>query len=140
MAPRKTTRQSWSEEGMARAIRSVSSGRYSYLKAAKVFSVPKSTLERRVKNLNKNITGDEKGLGSRQRPFSRPMGQESDDSFSSDDDKPLANILKDCVSPEMIQPYPKAPLRRPVKTANRGKAAILTSTPYKDEQFRGETT
>lgn len=73
MATRKTTRQSWSEEEMAKAIRSVSTGKYGYLKASKIFSVPKSTLERRVKNLNKQITGHQKGLGSRQRTFSRQM-------------------------------------------------------------------
>lgn len=33
----------------------------------------------------------------------------------------------------MIRPYPKAALRRPAKTGNRGKAAILTSSPYKNE-------
>ena len=76
MAPRKTTRQSWSEEAMAKAIRSVSSGQHGYLKAAKVFSVPKSTLERRVKNLNKKITGHKKGLGSRQLTFSRQMEEQ----------------------------------------------------------------
>lgn len=35
--------------------------------------------------------------------------------------------------PNDILPYPKVAGRRPVKTANRGKAAILTSSPYKDE-------
>lgn len=29
--------------------------------------------------------------------------------------------------------YPKTELRKPAKTANRGKVAILTSTPYVDE-------
>lgn len=37
------------------------------------------------------------------------------------------------ILPNDILPYPKAAGRRPVKTANTGKAAILTSSPYKDE-------
>lgn len=64
MASKKTNRQSWSESAMSEAIQSVTSGKYGYLKASKVFSVPKSTLERRVKGLNKNLTGHEKGLRS----------------------------------------------------------------------------
>ncbi|KAB0800264.1 hypothetical protein PPYR_06004, partial [Photinus pyralis] len=70
MAPRKTNRQSWSEIAMAEAIKAVSTGEFGYLKASKVFSVPKSTLERRVKGFNKQISGSAKGLGSRQQTFS----------------------------------------------------------------------
>lgn len=61
---------------MSDAIKAVSAGKYGYLKASKVYSVPKSTLERRVKNLNKTITGFKKGLGSRQMTFSLELEKE----------------------------------------------------------------
>ncbi|KAB0799876.1 hypothetical protein PPYR_07756 [Photinus pyralis] len=46
---RKTRRQSWPVEEMAKAIEEVLAGRMGYMKAAKTFNVPQSTLEDRIK-------------------------------------------------------------------------------------------
>lgn len=51
---RKTNRQSWCLKSMEEAIKAVMSGTMGYLKAAKSFNVPQSTLEDRVKKANKN--------------------------------------------------------------------------------------
>ncbi|KAK9696299.1 hypothetical protein QE152_g31996 [Popillia japonica] len=56
-----------------------------------------------------------------------PLLHEIDDSSSSDDDIPLANILQGCAPPGRMQPY-QAALIKLAKTANRGKAAVLTSS------------
>ena len=47
-----------------------------FLKASKVYGVPKSTLERRVKDKNLVIKGAEKGLRSRQLTFSPAMEEQ----------------------------------------------------------------
>ncbi|KAH0815280.1 uncharacterized protein [Tenebrio molitor] len=66
---RKTDRQSWSEEAMSRALEALRNGTCGYLKAAKQFNVPKSTLERRFKNKNKQALDHSKQLGSRKLTF-----------------------------------------------------------------------
>ncbi|KAJ8953478.1 hypothetical protein NQ318_023599 [Aromia moschata] len=70
---RKTDRQSWSEEAMSRALESLRGGTCGYLKAAKQFNVPKSTLERRFKNKKKQAVHFSKQLGSRKLTFSRDL-------------------------------------------------------------------
>ena len=44
-----TKRKNWTKEAVFRAVKFVRSGKMSYLKASKPFSVPKETLERCVK-------------------------------------------------------------------------------------------
>ena len=66
---RKNTRQSWSETSMNNAINVVRSGGYEYHKTSLMYSVPKSTHERRVKGKNKYAKGDLKVLGSRTVTF-----------------------------------------------------------------------
>lgn len=56
---RKTTRQSWSEVSMKGAITEVIEGRMGYLKAARSFGVPQSTLEDRVKKARTGISVEE---------------------------------------------------------------------------------
>ncbi|GBO01401.1 hypothetical protein AVEN_70003-1 [Araneus ventricosus] len=46
---RKTDRQSWSQESMAGAIQEVLEGNMGYRRASKAYSVPQTTLERKVK-------------------------------------------------------------------------------------------
>lgn len=46
---RKTKRQSWSEESMKIAVSEVIGGTMGYMKAAKTYCVPQTTLEARVK-------------------------------------------------------------------------------------------
>lgn len=70
---RKTNRQSWSEEAMTNALEALRNGACGYLKAAKQFNVPKSTLERRFKNKNKQALNSSKQLGSRKLTFSREL-------------------------------------------------------------------
>ena len=61
---RKTVRQTWSEGDMARAIKAINDKECGYQKAAQLYNVPKSTLERRVKGLNKVAKGTQKGMGN----------------------------------------------------------------------------
>src|SRR6218665_1974304 len=58
---------------MASAIDEVRSGRLGYRSASKKYGVPRSTLERRVKNKNKIVKEVTKSLGSKQRIFSDAM-------------------------------------------------------------------
>lgn len=70
---RTTTRQSWDEDNMRKAIQAVNDGTMGYLKAAETYEVPKSTLERRVKKFrqNKDLNSSTcKGLGRYKRTFS----------------------------------------------------------------------
>ena len=53
---RKTNRCSWSEKNMENAIKAVRDGTMGYLKAAKEFKVPKTTLKRRCKGQNAKAT------------------------------------------------------------------------------------
>ena len=46
---RKTERQSWSDTVMQEAVSNVLNGSMGYLKAARTFGVPQTTLERKVK-------------------------------------------------------------------------------------------
>lgn len=73
---RTTERQGWESAAMAAAIDDVRSGRMGYQAANTVHGVPKSTLERRVKNGNKVATGESKVLGAKQRVFSDDMENE----------------------------------------------------------------
>lgn len=73
---RKTDRQSWSDDAMARALDELRTGRCGFLKAAKRYGVPKSTLERRFKNKNKDATGNSKLLGSRKLTFPFELEQQ----------------------------------------------------------------
>ena len=61
---RKTTRQSWSKASMNTAINAVKTKQCGYLKASLIYNVPKSTLERRAKGLNKVAKGGTKILGN----------------------------------------------------------------------------
>jgi len=61
---------------MAAAVDDVRCARLGYLAASKQYGVPKSTLERRVKNKNKVATGVTKTLGSKKRVFSDDMEYE----------------------------------------------------------------
>lgn len=51
---RKTDRQKWDENAMSEAIEVVISGEMGFLKAARQFNVPKSSLERYVNKKKKN--------------------------------------------------------------------------------------
>jgi len=62
---RKTTRQSWDDESMKQALVAVEHGT-PYLTAAKQFNIPRNTLKRRHKNVNKVAKGAAKSLGSKQ--------------------------------------------------------------------------
>ena len=62
---RKTNRQSWLEVDMVRALKALEQKECGYLKAAHMYNVPKSTLERRFKGKNKIAKGANKTMGSR---------------------------------------------------------------------------
>jgi len=57
---RKTQQGSWNKNSMRKAIVAVESGVSGYLKASKQYGIPKATLFRRVKQLNKITKGDKK--------------------------------------------------------------------------------
>ncbi|KAJ8972235.1 hypothetical protein NQ317_017559 [Molorchus minor] len=71
---RKTNRQSWNADCMRQAVEEVLEGRMGYLKASKVFGVPRTTLEARVKKVKKGVVRREdsakKGLGYHKPVFS----------------------------------------------------------------------
>ena len=73
---RKTARQSWAEDSMRQAIEAVRTREMGYQKASAQFAVPKSTLERRVKDINKRALGTLKILGSKQPVFNNAMETE----------------------------------------------------------------
>lgn len=54
---------------MKRAIEAIKSESMGYMKASKTYNVPKSTLERRVKDINKIAKCERKGLGSKMNVF-----------------------------------------------------------------------
>ena len=56
---RKTNRQIWSSDQMEMVIEKVKTKEMGYLKALLMYCVPKSTLERRVKGVNKVFKGNE---------------------------------------------------------------------------------
>lgn len=58
-----TSRQSWTEIDMGRAIAAVRNKECGYELASKTYSVPKTTLVRRVKDRNKVVLGSIKGMG-----------------------------------------------------------------------------
>jgi DDE superfamily endonuclease/helix-turn-helix, Psq domain len=70
---RTTARQNWDSAAMAAAIDDVKAGRMGYKAASTLYGVPKTTIERRVKNKNKFSTGDMKILGAKRRVFSDKM-------------------------------------------------------------------
>ena len=73
---RKTNRQRWSEEAMAKAIEAIREKNFGYQNAAKTFGVPKTTLERRVKGQNKYAIGNKKFLGSKMLTFTPELEKE----------------------------------------------------------------
>lgn len=73
---RKTQQQTWDSESMEKAIRAVRNEEMGYLKASKEFEVPRSTLKRRVKGINKEAVENKKLLGSCRPTFSLEREQE----------------------------------------------------------------
>ncbi|GBM36572.1 hypothetical protein AVEN_91983-1 [Araneus ventricosus] len=74
---RKTDRQSWSQESMAGAIQEVLEGNMGYRRASKAYSVPQTTLERKVKEARQKKLSSEaaavKMLGRYKTVFSEAM-------------------------------------------------------------------
>lgn len=56
---RKTNRQAWDEQNMQQAVLSVINGDQGYKKAAQMYDVPQTTLERRVAKFKENQDLDE---------------------------------------------------------------------------------
>ncbi|KAG5864779.1 hypothetical protein JTB14_023366 [Gonioctena quinquepunctata] len=73
---RQTDRQNWSEESMNRAIQTVNSAEMGWLKASKIYGVPRATLRGRAQNKNKQIKGTDKGLGRYLTTFSLEQERE----------------------------------------------------------------
>ncbi|XP_072384637.1 uncharacterized protein [Diabrotica undecimpunctata] len=73
---RKTEQQSWSLVALKNAIRTVKAGEMGYLKASKVYGIPKATLIRRCKEKVTRISPDEKGLGFYKTVFTKEQEEE----------------------------------------------------------------
>lgn len=73
---RTTAQQSWSPSKMRAAISAVRDGSMGCKKASKVFGVPRTTLKRRVNNLNVDAVEDKKVLGSKRPVFNNEQEQE----------------------------------------------------------------
>ncbi|GBN44116.1 hypothetical protein AVEN_200743-1 [Araneus ventricosus] len=59
----KTDRQNWSQESMAGAIQEVLEGNMGYRRASKAYSVPQTTLERKVKEARQKKLSSEAAAG-----------------------------------------------------------------------------
>lgn len=73
---RKTDQQSWDSDNMLRAIDAVRNNEMGLLWASKTFSIPKSTLLRRIKDINNEATLNKKVLGSMRPVFSEEQEEE----------------------------------------------------------------
>src|SRR6476469_9067624 len=73
---RKSLRCTWNQENMKKAIDDVTSGNMGFLLASKTYGVPKTTLERRVKNRNKTAMGVVKKVGGIKCVFSEEQEEE----------------------------------------------------------------
>jgi hypothetical protein len=74
---RKTDRQKWSLEAMAKAVEELKSKRMGLKKAAAQFNVPRSTLKRyRDKNLNVDVVVIDKSAGKFACVFSKEQEEE----------------------------------------------------------------
>ena len=74
---RKTNRGSWDEESMLKAIEAVKTHQCGTLKASKIYGVPRSTLQRRVREKNEpQSSGAGKYLGGYTTVFSPEFEQE----------------------------------------------------------------
>lgn len=71
-----SSRQSWEEAAMQRAINAVNSGEMGWLRAATTFRVPQATLRRRARDKNKTILGVTKGLGRFRSTFGEDLERE----------------------------------------------------------------
>ncbi|GBN85265.1 hypothetical protein AVEN_142367-1 [Araneus ventricosus] len=60
---RKTDRQSWFQDSMAGAIQEVLEGNMGYRRASKAYSVPQTTLERKVKEARQKKLSSEAAAG-----------------------------------------------------------------------------
>ncbi|GBN54087.1 hypothetical protein AVEN_166155-1 [Araneus ventricosus] len=77
---RKTDRQSWSQESMSGAIQEVLEGNMGYRRASEAYSVPQTTLERKVKKARQKKLSSEaaavKMLGRYKTVFSEAQEKE----------------------------------------------------------------
>ncbi|KAG5875111.1 hypothetical protein JTB14_008003 [Gonioctena quinquepunctata] len=74
---RKSEQQSWDAGAMQRAIEAVTNDGMAYSTAAKTFSVPRNTLERRVLGKNIDAKGNRKVLGKYRAVFTEEQEAES---------------------------------------------------------------
>jgi len=73
---RTTDRQAWDSNAMKAAVEDVRSGRLGYKAASTQHGVPKSTLERRVKNQNQYAVESNTVLGAKKRVFTDEVENE----------------------------------------------------------------
>ena len=73
---RTTAQQSWSPSKMLEAISAVREGSMGCKKASKIFGIPRTTLKRRVNNLNIDATEEKKVLGSKRPVFTSEQEKE----------------------------------------------------------------
>ncbi|KAJ8729016.1 hypothetical protein PYW07_006712 [Mythimna separata] len=73
---RTSQQQTWDPDAMEKAIRAVRNEEMGFLKASKEFKVPRSTLKRRVKGINKEAIEIKKILGSCHPTFSMEQEEE----------------------------------------------------------------
>ncbi|KAF0686021.1 tigger transposable element-derived protein 6-like, partial [Aphis craccivora] len=73
---RTSNQQSWNAVSMKKAIESVKNKKMCYNEAAKYFNVPRTTLIRRVRDVNIDATGNKKILGRFRSVFTNDQEQE----------------------------------------------------------------
>ncbi|XP_050557910.1 uncharacterized protein LOC118277956 [Spodoptera frugiperda] len=88
---KKTNRGDWAQESMAKAVDAVIEGKMGYMLAAKTFSVPQTTLERKVKISRENLAA------SSSASIKVPLGPKRP-VFTEDEEKELCNYILDMES------------------------------------------
>nr|CAD7265705.1 unnamed protein product [Timema shepardi] len=140
-----SNRQNWSEENMAKAIDEVIQGNMSYKKASFTYDLPQSTLEDRVKKAKIGASvkvAARKDCESQPGPPCEPQPGPSCEPQPGQSCEPqpgqsgLAVTPKKVsynfsVSPQDVIPIPHC--ERSVSNRRRGKTAIITSSPYRNE-------
>ena len=83
---KKTNRGDWAQESMAKAVDAVIEGKMGYMLAAMTYSVPQTTLERKVKASRENLAA------SSSASIKVPLGPKQP-VFTEDEEKELCSFV-----------------------------------------------
>ncbi|KAG5882732.1 hypothetical protein JTB14_004029 [Gonioctena quinquepunctata] len=135
---RKTQRQSWDENSMRQAIEEALEGRMGYLKASRQYEVPRTTMEARntTKDTTDNTTEDTPPRTLPTSPLRKSLSITTNPTkqFHANSTPSCSNTTQNfVVTPPQVVPVPNSERKLNLNDRRRGKTAVLTSTPYKQE-------